>query len=84
MSPEIKEFEVNLPNAGETHKVSYTQWGNGENLLVCTHGLTRNGRDFDVFASEMVKHYTIIAPDMPGRGKSSWLNNHVLFIHRRL
>lgn len=64
------------------HQISYTKWGNGEKLLICTHGLTRNGRDFDFLANALSPYYTVICPDMPGRGKSDWLpdftkyNNH--------
>lgn len=55
--------------------LAYTQWGQGKDLLVCVHGLTRNGRDFDWLAREMGKHYTVICPSMFGRGKSDWLDD---------
>ena len=31
------------------HRIAYTEWGkpNGSPTVVCVHGLTRNGRDFD-------------------------------------
>jgi pimeloyl-ACP methyl ester carboxylesterase len=67
MSPKINYFSYN------NHNIAYTQWGNGQKLLVCTHGLTRNGRDFDFLAKALAEHYTVICPDMPGRGKSDWL-----------
>jgi pimeloyl-ACP methyl ester carboxylesterase len=79
MTPQIKEFLVNLPNAGESHKLSYTEWGSGERLLVCIHGLTRNGRDFDWLAAALANDYRVICPDMPGRGKSEWLKNPILY-----
>jgi len=76
MSPEIKVFEAPNPDGKGTHKISYTKWGSGEKLLVCVHGLTRNGRDFDWLAKEMAEHYTVICPDMAGRHKSEWFENY--------
>ena len=80
MQPEIKSFEVNLEGVGEQHKISYAEWGTGnKKLLVCIHGLTRNGRDFDMVAGALAGDYHVIAPDMPGRGKSGWLKNFYLY-----
>ena len=42
-------------------------------VLVCVHGLTRNGRDFDDLARAMAPHYRVICPDVVGRGRSGWL-----------
>ncbi|ACK71828.1 alpha/beta hydrolase fold protein [Gloeothece citriformis PCC 7424] len=58
-----------------THKMVYTQWGEEDNpnVLICVHGLTRNGRDFDFLARELAKDYCIICPDVVGRGESDYL-----------
>ncbi len=37
---------------------------------VCVHGLTRNGRDFDVLAQNLSTRRRVICPDLVGRGKS--------------
>lgn len=38
------------------------------------HGLTRNGRDFDILASRLAREgFRVISVDMPGRGLSEWL-----------
>ena len=42
--------------------------------VVCVHGLTRNGRDFDALAERLARGRHVVAPDMPGRGKSDWLS----------
>ncbi len=57
------------------HKIAYTEWPgpSGARTLVCVHGLTRNGRDFDRLAEALSTRYRVICPDMPGRGKSDWL-----------
>jgi pimeloyl-ACP methyl ester carboxylesterase len=59
------------------HRLAYVEWpGPSRNApaLLCVHGLTRNGRDFDVLAQTLSTHYRVVCPDMPGRGKSEWLN----------
>ncbi|MEQ8586241.1 MAG: alpha/beta hydrolase [Thalassobaculaceae bacterium] len=44
-----------------------------ERVVVCVHGLTRNGRDFDRLAIAMAKDYRVIEVDVVGRGRSGWL-----------
>ncbi len=43
--------------------------------LLCVHGLTRNGRDFDFLAEKLQPYYRILCPDIAGRGKSDWLKD---------
>ncbi len=57
-------------------RVAYTEWGlkDAEQVVVCVHGLTRNSRDFDFLARRLVaKGMRVIAPDLPGRGRSAWV-----------
>ncbi len=78
MNPKINRFTAAAPKSA--HEVSYTEWGShNENVLVCVHGLTRNGRDFDELAKALSASYRVICPDMPGRGKSGWLDDHDLY-----
>ncbi|MBL8446385.1 MAG: alpha/beta hydrolase [Zoogloeaceae bacterium] len=55
--------------------MAYLEWGEADNprVLVCVHGLTRNGRDFDFLARHLARHYRVICPDVAGRGRSDWL-----------
>jgi pimeloyl-ACP methyl ester carboxylesterase len=57
------------------HEVVYREWGNLESprVVVCVHGLTRNGRDFDALAAALADRFRVLCPDMPGRGESEWL-----------
>ncbi|TDV09431.1 alpha/beta fold hydrolase [Paraburkholderia caballeronis] len=57
------------------HRVAYTEWGERDNprVLVCVHGLTRSGRDFDRLAAALSGRYRVVCPDVVGRGLSSWL-----------
>ena len=56
-------------------RMAYREWGDPANpaVLVCVHGLSRQGLDFDVFARAMADRYRVVAPDVFGRGDSDWL-----------
>ena len=41
--------------------------------VICLHGVTRNGRDFDVLGEALAPTHRVLAIDMPGRGASDWL-----------
>ena len=57
------------------HRMAYWEWGDAYNpqVLVCVHGLTRQGRDFDTLARDMASDYRVICPDVVGRGQSGRL-----------
>jgi pimeloyl-ACP methyl ester carboxylesterase len=57
------------------HRIHYTEWGEAANprVLICVHGLTRCGRDFDVLAQALMDRYRVVCPDVAGRGESDWL-----------
>ena len=58
------------------HRVAYSLWGgaDAERTVVCVHGLTRNGRDFDFLAADLAgSDCRVACPDLPGRGHSHWL-----------
>ena len=57
------------------HRMAYWEWGDAANpdVLVCAHGLSRQGRDFDTLAQAMSDRYRVVCPDVVGRGHSDWL-----------
>jgi pimeloyl-ACP methyl ester carboxylesterase len=57
------------------HRVVYYEWGDAGNpcVVVCVHGVGRNGRDFDVLGEALAATHRVLAIDMPGRGESEWL-----------
>jgi pimeloyl-ACP methyl ester carboxylesterase len=60
------------------HRIAYTEWGpeDARRVVVCVHGLSRQGRDFDRLAAFLAQRgYRVICPDLPGRGRSDWLKN---------
>ena len=59
----------------------WTEWGPVDGRpVVCVHGLTRNGRDFDALAQALAAQgRRVICPDVPGRGISGWLPSGALY-----
>src|SRR5262245_33859656 len=57
------------------HRMAYWEWGDPGNdrVLVCVHGLSRQGRDFDTLARVLCEDYRVVCPDVVGRGRSDWL-----------
>lgn len=53
----------------------WVEWGPVEGRpVLCVHGLTRNGRDFDALAMALAAQgRRVVCPDIPGRGMSGWL-----------
>ncbi len=43
--------------------------------IICVHGLTRNGRDFDALARALADKAFVVCPDVVGRGRSDWLDD---------
>ncbi|MDE2368483.1 MAG: alpha/beta fold hydrolase [Burkholderiales bacterium] len=57
------------------HRMAYWEWGARDNprVLVCVHGLSRQGRDFDTLARDLAADCRVICPDIVGRGRSDWI-----------
>jgi pimeloyl-ACP methyl ester carboxylesterase len=64
------------------HRVVYYEWGEHENpnVVLCVHGIGRNGRDFDVLGDALADTHRVLAPDMPGRGASEWLRDPMDYV----
>jgi pimeloyl-ACP methyl ester carboxylesterase len=75
MSTEPTLHHVQCLDSRGLHRMAYWQWGDATNphVLVCVHGLSRQGRDFDTLARAMSDRYRVVCPDVVGRGKSDWL-----------
>ena len=61
--------------------MAYTEWGDAHNprVLVCVHGLTRLGRDFDRLARALPE-YRVVCPDVVGRGRSNYLRDPAYYV----
>ena len=79
LATEPKLLHFDIPDADEPstrRRVACYEWGDPQfPTVLCAHGLTRNGRDFDYLARSLARDYHVLCPDMPGRGHSGWLKN---------
>ncbi len=72
---------VQCTDTDSGHRMAYWQWGNpaAARVVVCVHGLSRQGRDFDTLAAQLVEkaqgNIRVICPDVVGRGESDWLKD---------
>ena len=75
---------LRCPDASGGHRMAYWQWGNPDSghVVLCVHGLSRQGRDFDVLAQALCQGtglerggIRVICPDIVGRGESDWLTD---------
>lgn len=75
MNYQSKQVQCASPSG--LHQMAYTEWGDRDNprVLICVHGLTRNGRDFDTLAESLSDKYRVICPDVVGRGQSGRLRD---------
>src|SRR6218665_75418 len=75
---------TDAPAPAGMHRMAYWEWrGWGawndtghpapSRVVVCVHGLARQGRDFDSLARALSPHARVICPDVAGRGQSDWL-----------
>jgi pimeloyl-ACP methyl ester carboxylesterase len=70
---------VSCPDANGTHRMAYWQWGpaSASHVVLCVHGLSRQGRDFDTLAQHLLAQghadLRVVCPDVVGRGQSDWL-----------
>ena len=73
---------VTCASPAGAHRMAYWEWGDPDNdkVLLCVHGLTRTGRDFDLLAQRMASEYRVVCPDVVGRGKSDWLINPAFYV----
>jgi pimeloyl-ACP methyl ester carboxylesterase len=78
--PRTRHFRGLAPSG--FHRVVYHAWGadDNPNVVVCVHGVGRNGRDFDVLGEALAPTHRVLAIDMPGRGQSEWLRDPMNYV----
>ena len=57
----------------QDHLISYLEGGKGETILLL-HGFSANKDNWGRFAKYLTKNYHVVAPDLPGFGESSKIN----------
>ena len=81
--PEL--HHVTCTHPGGLHRMAYWQWlperfDSTTPVVVCVHGLTRNGRDYDTVARKLAaRGCRVICPDIIGRGRSDWMIEPTLY-----
>ena len=75
LAPRLRH--VQCLSAHGLHRMAYWEWGNpaSRRVVVCVHGLSRQGRDFDTLAADLCSDYRVVCPDVVGRGRSDWLSD---------
>jgi pimeloyl-ACP methyl ester carboxylesterase len=78
---EPRRRSVQCASPAGLHRIAYREWGDPRNrdVLVCVHGLTRSGRDFDELARALHAQFRIVCPDVAGRGDSDQLADPKLY-----
>ena len=71
----MRSDHVLCHNSKTFHRMHYVEWGDprSERVVICAHGLSRNGRDFDALAQALQHDFHVVCPDVAGRGQSDWL-----------
>lgn len=72
---------VQCPDKDGGHRMAY--WSHGaeqhEHVILCAHGISRQGRDFDVLATRLIgkdsQRCRVVSVDVVGRGMSDWLKD---------
>ena len=73
----MNEFTDGYWQSGDGLKLHYRDYAGRADRppVLCLHGLTRNGRDFEGLAARLAGEWRVICPDMRGRGDSAWSKN---------
>jgi len=83
MLPTLNYVSCADPAGG--HRMAYWLWGDAAapHVVVCAHGLSRQGRDFDALAKGLLARarepLRIVCPDVVGRGRSDWLKDPMAY-----
>ncbi len=72
---EPRLHHVDCLDARGLHRMAWHEWGDPANprVVVCVHGLSRQGRDFDTLARALADEFRVVCPDVVGRGHSDRL-----------
>jgi pimeloyl-ACP methyl ester carboxylesterase len=78
---DLRRRSVQCASPKGLHRMAYVEWGDPRNrdVLICVHGLTRSGRDFDELARALCGQFRVVCPDLAGRGDSERLADPLLY-----
>lgn len=85
-SPQLQFVPVggSAAREGGARRMAYWDWSSQQgrdcgHVVVCVHGLSRQGRDFDVLARALAPRSRVLAVDVAGRGHSDWLDDPMAY-----
>jgi pimeloyl-ACP methyl ester carboxylesterase len=86
-SPSLRHITVPgaaSANGGE-RRMAFWDWPARQvpavpHMVICVHGLSRQGRDFDALATVLSERSRVLAVDVAGRGHSDWLADPMLYL----
>lgn len=68
---------------GSVRRMAYWEWSPPSDarnhVVVCVHGLSRQGRDFDTLAQALSQRSRVLAVEVAGRGHSDWLEDPMAY-----
>ena len=77
----MRERDLHYLSGSGFFRLAWTEWGDpAAPAVVCVHGLTRQGRDFDVLAEALAMAFRVVCVDLPGRGRSDWLPEPAMYV----
>jgi pimeloyl-ACP methyl ester carboxylesterase len=68
----MMEYRENRYRSSDGLELYYREYGGGDRVVVCLHGLSRNCKDFHDLALHLSSTYRVICPDLRGRGRSQY------------
>ncbi|MEZ5835512.1 MAG: alpha/beta hydrolase [Geminicoccaceae bacterium] len=73
----MRERETLIEDDEFPVRLGWLEYGDpsSSRTVLCVHGLTRNAHDFDMLAQALSTKARVIALDVAGRGRSSWLDD---------
>jgi pimeloyl-ACP methyl ester carboxylesterase len=83
MEPTLKYLQC--PDTTGSHRMAYWDWGSPAHphVVVCVHGVSRQGRDFDTLARALIgpdgQRCRVVSVDVAGRGYSDWLKDPAMY-----
>jgi pimeloyl-ACP methyl ester carboxylesterase len=85
-NPTLRHLPVPGPASaqGGERRLAYWDWpaqqdASPSHVVICVHGLSRQGRDFDVLAGVLSQRARVLAVDVAGRGHSDWLADPMMY-----
>ena len=77
----MADFEDRFWTGEDGLRLHFRDYAGPENKppVICFHGLTRNGRDFETLAAHLAGRWRVLCPDFRGRGDSAYAKDPMTY-----